>query len=584
MSAEAWLDAALAAAVLAVDPGAVGGAVVRARSGPVRDRWCALLKELLPEGAPMRRVPAHVTEDRLLGGLDLAATLRAGRVVAERGLLADVDGGVVLVPMAERLKPTTAAHLFGALDRGEVVLERDGLARRSPSRFAVVALDEGIDDERVPRSLADRLGIHLDLDSVPPRLPPELDLPFEVDDTAEARRLLPSVTVPDAVVEALVGTAFALGIDSCRAPILAVAVARIHSALSGRTEVVEEDAAVAARLVLGPRATRVPAPPEEQPEDNQEEAPPEPPSDPEPAEDPGEIEPGQLDELILAAAKAALPPGLLERLAAGREGSRTPRSFGPAGALSASLLRGRPAGTRRGNPKSGGRLNVVETLRSAAPWQRVRGRVGSKVEVRQDDFRIARYKRRTETLTIFSVDASGSAALARLAEAKGAVELMLADCYVRRDSVALIGFRGAGAELLLPPTRSLARAKRSLAGLPGGGTTPLAHGIDAARELAEDARRRGKTPVVVLMTDARGNVARDGSQGRARAEQDALAAARALATAGIRALFLDTAPRPRPPAKAIADAMGALYLALPRTDGATLTRTVRAAADAPAPR
>jgi magnesium chelatase subunit D len=116
------------------------------------------------------------------------------------------------------------------------------------------------------------------------------------------------------------------------------------------------------------------------------------------------------------------------------------------------------------------------------------------VEVRRDDFRVGRFEQRSQSTTIFVVDASGSSAFNRLAEAKGAVELLLADCYVRRDRVALLAFRGRGAELLLPPTRSLVRAKRSLAGLPGGGGTPLAAGIDAAAALADAVRRRGETP------------------------------------------------------------------------------------------
>ncbi len=142
------------------------------------------------------------------------------------------------------------------------------------------------------------------------------------------------------------------------------------------------------------------------------------------------------------------------------------------------------------------------------------------------------------------MDASGSAALARLAEAKGAVELLLAECYVRRDRVAVLAFRGRGAQLLLPPTRSLVRAKRSLAGLPGGGGTPLAAGIEAGAALAADVRRRGGTPTLVLLTDGRANVARDGKGNRARAEEEALAAAGRLREAGVRVLLVDTSPRP----------------------------------------
>ena len=242
----------------------------------------------------------------------------------------------------------------------------------------------------------------------------------------------------------------------------------------------------------------------------------------------------------------------------------------------------RPAGVRRSAPRTGIRLNLVETLRAAAPWQPVRRRERAeevrRIEVRPDDFRITWHKQRTRTTTIFVVDASGSAALHRLAEAKGAVELLLADCYVRRDQVALLAFRVRGAELLLPPTRSLVRAKRSLAGLPGGGGTPLAAGLDAALALADPIRRKGESPVVILLTDGRANVARDGSGGRARAEEDAVAAARALRAAGLPALVLDIAPQPQALARRVATEMGARYLPLPYADAATLSAAARAAA------
>jgi magnesium chelatase subunit D len=200
--------------------------------------------------------------------------------------------------------------------------------------------------------------------------------------------------------------------------------------------------------------------------------------------------------------------------------------------------------------------------------------------VRRDDFHITRYRERRETTTLFAVDASGSAALHRLAEAKGAVELLLADCYVRRDRVALLAFRGPGCELLLPPTRSLARAKRSLAGLPGGGGTPLASAIDAAAALADSVRRRGETPVIVFLTDGRANIGRDGKGGRERAHADALAAASALRVMGLTAVLLDTSPQPQPAARQVADAMGARYLPLPHAGAAELSLAVRAATGA----
>jgi magnesium chelatase subunit D len=142
--------------------------------------------------------------------------------------------------------------------------------------------------------------------------------------------------------------------------------------------------------------------------------------------------------------------------------------------------------------------------------------------------------------------------------------------------VALISFRGTIAELLLPPTRSLARAKRSLAGLPGGGGTPLAAGLDAAFALADSVRRKGQTPAMVLLTDGRANIARDGTQGRPRAEEDAVASARRLRGAGFDVVLVDTSPRPGPLAQQLAAEMGARYLALPYADAVTLSRAVRA--------
>ncbi len=590
-----WPDAALAIELFAVDPFAVGGLSLRARPGKGRDRLAAWVKQLLPTDAPVLRLPLHITEDRLLGGLSLAATLKAGRVVAEQGLLSQANGGAVLAAMAERLEPVVVSALCGALDRGELSLERDGITARVPCRLGVVAFDEGIEDERVAAALRDRLGLQLDLTEVDPRAVPEEDP--DADRVVAARALLPQVVLGDEVAEALCEACTALGIASLRAPLLAAAAARAHAALNGRVRVDQEDAAAAGRLVLGPRATRLPPPeepetpdqqrPDDAPPEQADQPPPPPPADaaadqeapPQPPKDPS------LDELILDAARSGIPEGLLELLALGREPRTSPKSAGRSGALKASTQGGRPAGVRAGQPRPGERLNVVETLRAAAPWQPLRRRErglesagARRVEIRKEDFRVTRFQQHTETSVIFSVDASGSAAFQRLAEAKGAVEQVLIDCYVRRDHVALIAFRGTSAALLLPPTRSLVRVRKTLADLAGGGTTPLAAGIDAALALALEARKRGQTPVVVMMTDGRGNVGRDGRQGKGPAEADALAAARTLKEAQVRTLFLDTAPRPRPPAERLASEMGARYLPLPYLDAAGISKQVQSLA------
>lgn len=572
----AWTDAVLGAALLAIDPPGLGGMLLRAPAGPVRDAWLERLRELLPAGMPLRKVPLHASDERLLGGLDLAATLGAGRPVAGRGLIAEADGGLLLLPMAERIAPAAAARITAAMDAGEVVVERDGLALRLPSRFGVVAFDEGIaGEESPPAALAERLAFAVDLAPVTHRDLDDVGPPAGAVLGARAR--LHGVAVDAALLDALCTAAHSLGVASLRAPLFALRAARAAAALAGRDVVTESDAALAARLVLAPRATALPAPEAEPGTDAAEP----PPDSAEPAEPPA-VEPERpLEDVVLEAALAALPPDLLARLRAGQAPRARAQGRGRAGALQKSRLRGRPAGSRAGEPRAGARLNLVETLRAAAPWQPLRrrsrdaGEAPGRVEVRRDDFRITRFKQRSPTTTLFAVDASGSAALHRLGEAKGAVELLLADCYVRRDQVALVAFRGTGAELLLPPTRSLTRARRCLAALPGGGGTPLAAGLDLAQALVEQLQRRGETVALVVLTDGRANIGRDGQPGRGRAAEDALDAARRLRERSPAALVVDTAPRPEAFMQRLAAEMGALYLPLPHADAARLTRAAR---------
>jgi magnesium chelatase subunit D len=579
-----WTDALLAANLFAIDPVGIGGVALRSSPDPLRDRWLSALGGMLPKSAPLRRLPLNIADNRLLGGLDLAATLRAGRPVAEHGLLVEADGGVIVVAMAERLSQKTAACLAAAVDTGEVIVERDGIAARHAARFGIVALDEGIDDEHPPPAMLDRLAIHITLrgirsadESLPTATPA---------DVATARSRLPAIQVDDEVLDALCEASLALGISSQRAPLLALRVARASAALAGRGTLSAEDVRAAARLVLAPRATQLPAEEEHDEADAGGDAEEASACDDEGTQTEKEPqEPESLDDIVLAAAQAAMPPDVLAQLKISKSAGKNRTSCGHAGTFRLSSRRGRPIGSRRGGLLSGARLSVIDTLRAAVPWQAIRRREraatafegrAARVDVRREDFHVSRFKQRTETTTIFVVDASGSTALNRLAEAKGAVEYLLGDCYVRRDSVALISFRGLSAELLLPPTRSLVRAKRGLAGLPGGGGTPLAAGIDAARALADDLQRRGQTATAVFLTDGRANIARDGSAGRGRAEDDALAAARLMHANGVNALLIDTSPRAAAFARQLADEMAAVYVALPHAEAAAVSKIVQA--------
>ena len=570
----AWADAVWAATLLAVDPHALGGIALRASAGPVRDHWTGLLRALLDERQAWRRMPAHIGDERLLGGLDLTATLQAGRPVAQRGLLAECDGGLLLLPMAERLGAATAARLAQVLDSGEIGAEREGIAQRWPCRIGIVAFDEGRDDDpALPGALADRLAFHCDLSAL--GWGHVGDAMHDAADIQAARARLPQVALSEPIAQALCATALRMGVASLRASLMALRAARASAALHGRREVDEDDARLAARLVLAPRATVAPPPPEATPDEPQPPAPP-------PEQEPGNGgETQALEDRLIEATQAALPAGLLAALLNGE----VARSAGRVGALSRSPRGGRPVGSRAGTPRGGARLNLIDTLRAAAPWQRLRATEATagpqRVQVRASDLRIAQRQQRAATATLFVIDASGSSALHRLAEAKGAVNLLLAECYVRRDQVGVIAFRGRKAELLLPPTRSLVRAKRSLADLPGGGGTPLASGLQAAALMAGQVRRAGAVPVLVLLTDGRANIALDGEPGRARAEADALQVARLLRGERFSALVVDTSPQPSAAALALAQAMAASYRALPHAGAAELSAAVRTLPRAP---
>ncbi|MEO0730552.1 MAG: VWA domain-containing protein, partial [Pseudomonadota bacterium] len=316
---------------------------------------------------------------------------------------------------------------------------------------------------------------------------------------------------------------------------------------------------------------------------------------PDPPSSSDERQPSELTERIIAATASALPENVLAEIASGLRKTSGQLKSGQSGATVKRAKRGRAYGAQTGDPSGNDRLNLIETLRAAAPWQPLRraavahSRNGKsvrkdnssqalpKVLVRRSDFRIYRREERSETLAIFVVDASGSSAVQRLAETKGAIEVMLGESYSRRDHVSVVAVRGRAADVLMPPTRSLTRARRQLAGLPGGGGTPLASGLEQAFAIADHARRRGQQPMVIVLTDGQANIDRTGTPGRRAAEADAHAAAHMLRAVGVPSVLIDTANRAQPRAKAIADAMGARYIAMPRADGAGVAAAARGA-------
>ncbi|MBU3670999.1 MAG: magnesium chelatase ATPase subunit D [Sinobacteraceae bacterium] len=571
----------LALLMLALEP-RLRGCVFVGPPGSGKSALMQGLADLLP-GVHQVVLPLGCDQEALLGGLDLEATLQHGTRVIRAGVLGRADGGVLLVDACNLLTEGTANTLLGALEEGELRIERDGISRRVPARFRLVGSYDPAEGQ--PRAhLLDRMGLivrmpeaassEARLSIVDRHLNPthrawqdEIEMLRGVLELARAS--LDAVEITSAQQEELCATAIALGVQGHRADLFASLAARASAALALRDHVQREDVEIAVRLVLLPRATRhpeqntpptdSPPPPQERPEPNGADT-----STP-------EIDSLEMAEEILEALDTELPAVLdampFSRSRRSRAGSRG----------STAGTRGRHVASVPGSLK-GQRIDVIATLRAAAPWQRIRTRRHGNLTLRTDDIRIKRYKSKAGALFIFAVDASGSMALNRMRQAKGAVHSLLAQAYVNRDKVALMSFRAQSAELLLPPTSSVELLRRAVDQIPTGGGTPLAATLLLTLEVAEQAKRKGYCNIVlVMLTDGRANVGLRTE--RAGVDDELQRIAATVAAQGLKTLLIDTQRSfvSHGAGQKLARWLGGEYLYMPSAGSAAIAQAARTA-------
>lgn len=579
----------LALLLLAVEPGLRGVAL----AGPAGSGKSALmhgLRDLLP-AQPFVEMPLGADDEALAGGLDVDATLRLGRRTLRPGLLARAHGGVLAVDGLNLLPEAAANTLLGALEDGELRIEREGLSLRMPARFRMVAAWDPA--EGPPRAhLLDRIGLVVPMPAAgQPAARSEVVRRHLAPDTAAwseelgllrslvdaARAALPAVRISTAQQRELSRAALSLGVPGHRADLFAVMTARAAAALGLRDEVDREDVELAMRLVLLPRATQRPAPPPEAPADAPTEEPSArpPPEEGAPAQASDDT-PRELQDEVLQAIAVDLPD-VLDSLpfAAARRAATGSRG-------STAATRGRQVGHLPTESPRGQRIDVLATLRAAARWQRLRPRTRRRVEIRASDLHVRRYRSKAGSLFLFAVDTSGSMALNRMREAKGAIHALLGQAYVNRDRVALMSFRGRDADLLLPPTGSVELLRRAVDQLPTGGGTPVAAALLGALQVAEQARRRGlQNVVLVLLTDGRANVGVRSE--RAGVDQELRAVAAGVTAARLHCLVVDTQRNftSQGSAARLAQWLGGRYLYLPGASGSAIAAAARASAGSP---
>jgi len=500
-------------------------------------------------------VPLNVTEERMIGGMDLEVAITEGRRVRDAGLMEMSNGNILFLDQLNLFDEELVLMALTAAENGNFTMARDGLFSRIDSRFLLI----GAMDPReggLSSHILDRFDLCVTMDAIDD-LERRRDIvgrrmEYEVDGHAfyesyaertavldrtisEAKDRLPYVMCSDGHLKTIARLCMDLGVEGHRGDIAMMKASRCLAALDGRDNVNADDLKVAAQICIQHRRREDPgeqgAQPERAPEDDRDR--PSEPRDEGPTsndEVPGEAGPGAIADGS-DDARGERPPQNEERVYDVGEPFRIIQFLRENGPIKGIKRKGGRRGTALSSDRSGrytsfrtptGKprdIALDATVRAAAPYQLRRRKDGRSFIVEPSDIREKVRKRRSRTTILFLVDASGSMGVRRrMVTVKGAILSILKDAYQKRDLVGLMIFSNDAAPLILPPTKSVDLAYQKLRTIPTGGRTPLPLALMKASEYLRSPRWRGEAhKALVIITDGRANEGLNGGDPLAEA-------------------------------------------------------------------
>lgn len=564
----------------------IGGVLACGEKGTAKSTIVRALGGM--KGMKLTELPLNVTEDRLIGTLDMESAVLQGKKRLQKGLLAEADGGFLYVDEVNLLADHLVADLLDAAATGTVKVEREGVSEELPARFTLIGSMNPEEGELRPQFL-DRFGLYVEIvgekdvykrkEIIRRRLKYEADpesfaQKYRDEDEKlcmrikKAKQLSEKIKATDNVMHLAAQMAQYAGCQGHRADILLVRTAVAIAAWNGRMAVNREDMTEAAGYVLPHRIHR-------DMENDSREKMPETDNDvsdsfpdAEKTKEPNRSFDGQMEDSNhiseLDGAESNQQNNSEESLSDNRkeeiDNYVLPEelfavnpwlNYGKRASVSRDSGRRSLVKTdsRMGRyvkdcfPASGIDMDVAfaATIRAAAPYQRMRKeeKRNTAICIHRSDIRCKVRERRTGNMILFVVDASGSMGVnQRMAAVKSTILSLLNDAYQKRDSVGLIVFRREEAKVLLPVTRSVELAEKLLKDLPTGGKTPLAAGLRTARETVRIQRMHNaqSLPVIVLVSDGR---ATSGNQ-KKMAFQEAVREADGIRNENIKSIVIDT--------------------------------------------